>query len=304
MGTTNSPLYSNIKKGFDLKMKKHRYKGRKKLNKLKVSITVFLIVIAITLAVFGRYFYNSIREAYFTSKKFYFTSNLLTLGNQTYTYENWGGVDTYEIDVDLYSYANQLEKIDYDLEYWISCETSQTDKIKCTINSVDGPNRMDGIIYSDTNVSQVKICVTPLAQINKGESVKVLIKAGTEEPYKKEISCEVTIKVGDQIGNSYEIDDAENRDYAVLKLLNVQDTAVQVTLTFDPRVIRLDLNDEIYKNNEKIETTTINGTEYVRSIVFNMDKESAKNVKFYKVDTSKSYKYPNGDTSSIINVTL
>ena len=284
-------------------MGKHTNKN-KKINKLKIIIIVFFIILAITITVFGRYFYNSIRELYLTSKKFYFTSNLLTTGNQTYKYEDWGGVDTYEIDFDLYSYANQLEKIDYDLEYWVSCETTQTDKIKCSINTVDGPTNTNGIIYASTNVSQLKICVTPLVQINKGETVKVLIKAGTEEPYKKEISCEVTIKVGEQEGNSYEIEDVANRNYAILKLVNVQDTATQVTLKFDPREIRLDLNDEIYKNKENMETTTINGTKYINSITFNMEKESAKNVKFYKVDMSKSYKYPNGNTSSIIDVTI
>ena len=63
-------------------MKKH-----KKINKVKVAITIFIIVLLISMSVFGRYIYNTTREAYFTSKKFYFTSNLLTLDNQKYTYE-------------------------------------------------------------------------------------------------------------------------------------------------------------------------------------------------------------------------
>ena len=33
-----------------------------------------------------------------------------------------------------------------------------------------------------------------------------------------------------------------------------------------------------------------------------MDKESAKNIKFYKVDMSQDYTYPSGDTSCIISV--
>ena len=101
----------------------------KKLNIVKVSVCIFLIVLIIAIGVFGRYVYNGIREAYITSKAFYFTSDLLTLNNATYQYENWGGVDAYEINFDLYSYANALLRLNYDLEYSVSCETPDTDKV-------------------------------------------------------------------------------------------------------------------------------------------------------------------------------
>lgn len=102
----------------------------KKVIKIKLSVILLLVIIVIATTVFGRYVYNNIREAYFTSKEFYFTSDLLTLNNATYQYEDWGGVDAYEINFDLYSYANTLLRLDYDLEYQISCETPQTDKVK------------------------------------------------------------------------------------------------------------------------------------------------------------------------------
>ena len=43
----------------------------KKLNKFKIGILIILIIVALTITVFGRYIYNSIREAYFVpeSKK-------------------------------------------------------------------------------------------------------------------------------------------------------------------------------------------------------------------------------------------
>lgn len=277
---------------------------RRKLNKVKVGITIFLIVLLINITVFGRYFYNNIREAYFRSKQFYFTSNLLTLGGQTYTYENWGGLDTYEINVALYSYENKIMKLDYDLQYSISCEAVQSDKIKCAIGSKDGPTSQDGIIYKTTNTSNVAIYVTPLVQINKGETVKIKLKARTEVPYIKEISCEITLKVVQLLGNSYEIEDSENNEYALLKLKNISEGAVESTLEFDPTKLRLDLNDEIYKSNIRIETTTINGNNYVKKITFKIEAESTKYVKFYKVDKTQSYKYPNGEASSEINVII
>jgi len=102
----------------------------RKFNRIRNSVIVFLVIILIvTCSVFGRYIYYQAREAYFTSKAFYFTSDLLTLDNATYQYENWGGVDTYEINFDLYSYENTLLRLDYDLEYELSCETPDTDKV-------------------------------------------------------------------------------------------------------------------------------------------------------------------------------
>lgn len=106
------------------KTKRHR-----KLNKFKIATVIFILIIIVTLSVFGRYVYNGIREAYFTSRKFYFTSNLLTLNNPTYQYEDWGGVDTYNISFDLYSYANTLSRMEYDLDYSVSCETPDADKV-------------------------------------------------------------------------------------------------------------------------------------------------------------------------------
>ena len=102
----------------------------RKFNRIRNSVIVFLVIILIvTCSVFGRYIYYQAREAYFTSKAFYFTSDLLTLDNATYQYENRGGVDTYEINFDLYSYENTLLRLDYDLEYQLSCETPDTDKV-------------------------------------------------------------------------------------------------------------------------------------------------------------------------------
>lgn len=102
----------------------------RKFNRIRNSVIVFLVIILIvTCSVFGRYIYYQAREAYFTSKAFYFTSDLLTLDNATYQYENWGGVDTYEINFDLYSYENTLLRLDYDLQYELSCETPDTDKV-------------------------------------------------------------------------------------------------------------------------------------------------------------------------------
>ena len=283
-------------------------KEHKKINKVKVAITIFIVVLLIAISVFGRYIYNNAREAYFTSKKFYFTSDLLTLDNQKYTYEDWGGIDTYETSVDLYSYANKFLRLDYDLNYEISCESLSPDKIKCAFNSEDGPTSTTGVIYAKTadgredNVSKVGIYVVPLTQINKGETVTFSLKASTKEPYKKEISCEISLKVKELTTNTYKIEDVPGRNYAVLEIVNAKDTALQYTLTFDPKVIRIDTNDEICVNKISGTSTTVNGVQYLNKIVFNMNGETAKHIKFYKVDMSKDYTYPSGEANSVVNV--
>ena len=113
------------KKGLDMERKHARIRKKEK----RIKKIVILCILLILISVFGRYVYFQIREAYLTSKAFYFTSDLLTIDNAEYQYENWGGVDNYEINFDLYSYANTLLRLDYDLEYALSCETPDTDKI-------------------------------------------------------------------------------------------------------------------------------------------------------------------------------
>lgn len=289
----------NIRREFD------NMKKQKKLNKLKLGIVVILVVLALSISVFGRYIYNSVREAYFTARQFYFTSNILTANGARFQYNNWGGVDVYAIEFDLYSYLNVLERLDYDLNYTVTCSTEDADKIKCSINSYteSAPTTVTGTIPATTNISKVIIYITPLIQIEEGETVKIQVAASTSEPYQKTISCEFTVMRETPDGISYTIEDVENREYAILKMVNTSETGVEVTLEFDPSKLRIDSNNEIYINKKSIEKTTINGNEYVKKLIFDMSAESSKYVKFYKADKSKNYTYPGIQTTTPINIT-
>lgn len=281
-------------------------KKRRKLNKLKVGIVIFLIVFAFAITVFGRYMYNAVIEAYFSARQFYFSSDILITGGTTYTYDNWGGIDEYdEIGFDLYSYNNELSKLTYDLDYTVTCESLNPDKIQCSIVGTNGATTANGTIYATTNTSRVNILVKPIAEISEGETVKFKVTAKTEVPYKKEISCTFSLYIKLPEGNSYSIEDVAGRDYAVLKLVNRGQTATQAILEFDPNELRLDMNDEIYTDSDmlvEVETTTISGNLYVNKITFNISKESSKNVKFYKVDKSQNYSYPGVQATSAITV--
>ena len=84
-------------------------------------------------------------------------------------------------------------------------------------------------------------------------------------------------------------------------MINTHDTGGNVSLEFDPNVVRIDLNDEAYIN--RLEgSEEVNSDGYVEKFVFTMDKEYAKNIKFYKVDMTQDYTYPSGDTTSVITV--
>ena len=277
---------------------------KKKLNKLKVGIVVFLIMFAFAIAVFGRYVYNSVREAYLTAKQFYFTSNILTVNGAHYTYSNWNGIETYPIEFDLYTFMNQVTKLDYDLDYSVTCTTSDTSKITCTLND-SGTTTITGTIPATTNSSKVIVHVTPKNPLAEGDSVKVKVTASTTVPYQKTISCEFTLRRETPEGVSYTIEDVEQRDYALLKITNENASEKAITLSFDPTKIRIDSNDEIYVNRESsgMTTTTINGNSYVNKFVFKLDAETTRYVKFYKVEKAQNYTYPVVNPTSAIQVT-
>lgn len=81
-----------------------------------------------------------------------------------------------------------------------------------------------------------------------------------------------------------------------------------VTLQFNPNVLRIDTNDEVYINRDmttgKTEYATISDKQYVKKIVFEMPAETTKYVKFYKVDKSQNYTYPGVNATSPIQVTI
>ena len=287
---------------------------RRKLNKLKVGIVIFIVLLILSISVFGRYIYNAAIEGYFLARNFYFSSDILTVGgeNQVYTYDNWGGVGKFEdIIFDLYSYNNELSKLNYDLGYTVTCYPVTSDgsdeKIKCSVAGTNGAATGNGTIFATTNTSRVGIIVEPLegTVVEEGDTVSLIVSASTSEPYQKTISRKISLYINLPEGNSYSIEDVPGRDYAVLKLLNRMQSGTQVALEFDPNIVRLDLNDEVYTdtlNRIEVGTTTISGNTYINKIVFGIEAESAKNVKFYKVDKSEDYSYPGVGATSVITV--
>lgn len=264
--------------------------GNRKINKIKVSIVLIIIcILLLNLTGFGRYIYNTVKESYLTSKNFYFTSNLLEVNEPSYTYNNWSGSDVYKLDIELYSFENELLRADEDLDYNISCTTTST-KITCAVGSQAGTSTTTGTITTVTNEKVVSIYLIPNedADFVLGENVDITVTAYTTEPYSKTISADFTFVIT-AIGADYQIEDKENQNYALVKLKNTEAINTNVTLRFNPEVVRLDMNDEVYLNNISYQTEEIDEHDYVNEITFTLTEESSKNIKFYKVDKSQDY---------------
>ena len=161
------------------------------------------------------------------------------------------------------------------------------------------------------------------------------VETTATEPYTKTLSGTFALVVG-HYGLSYEIDDSINSPYLNIRITNTLDYYVVrqafgnytvgtqldvdtyldlsdtnkekcassiITLAFDPTEILLDMTSEEYQNALSVNTETINGYEYINSISFKIDAMSSNQIKFYKVDVSENYTYPNNNDSSIITVT-
>jgi hypothetical protein len=62
------------------------------------------------------------------------------------------------------------------------------------------------------------------------------------------------------------------------------------------------MNNQLVLDGEIKESQKIDGVEYADEVTIEMSGESTAKIKFYKVDKSENYTYPNGDKESVINV--
>ena len=149
----------------------------------------------LTVSVLGRYVYFHAKDRYLTSRKFYFSSDVLKTVAPTYRYTNWTGTDTYKIEIELYSFENELRKYDEDLEYTIKCTSFDSSKLNCTIDSLSGPVEKTGIIYASNNKETVTIYVTPKVALYQDQIFTVKIEASTDSPYSKTLSATYELEI-------------------------------------------------------------------------------------------------------------
>lgn len=199
------------------------------------------------------------------------------------------------------------------------------------------------IFQSSNNQDSFEFSVKPKATANlqNNDYVYVKITATSTSPYVAELIGEFNIKIG-TLGMSYKIEDKEYDPYCDVIVTNtldyyITDEAVGgfpagtsitindylalseadkekchsmiITLAFDSSVLRLDTTAGVYIDADKtndIEYETIGtdpGYQYIKQIRFKMNAEESKVIKFYKVNASQNYTYPNiNNTPPIVDV--
>ena len=298
----------------------------KKLTIIALIVLVGLLVLGLA---YAKYFLNTINNYILETKKFYFNSSVLTVNNKHYQINNWDGVSTYQITVDLNNRKNDERYTTSDIEYSVHIECDDT-KLTCTTN------KNNGIIRENEHTDSYQITVVPKVNFAAGESVSVNTYVESSSPYVKRLSATYDLNVvnskftyniedamGDLIMNLnltnsmayYEVEEAFG-SYSVGDeisnevYLTLSDTdkakcfSAKVTLTFDPNVVILDSTDESIKNrlSTNYQTTTINGNSYVSKYSFKVDAATNKKVIFYKVNPYTNYTYPIKNPTPIVQV--
>lgn len=283
-------------------------KRGKNINK-KIFIIVVIIITVLTIPAFARYTYNAVKEMYLASKDFYFTSNLLG-ENQSYT--NWGGAEAYVINFELYSYDNEYRKTENNVDTSIKASITsgkatcyiETDS-KTSTKGKSSANLSDTIKANNGYKMKVRVYVVPNEHLESDSVVNVKITAQSTSPYSKTLSSSIKLIASADFG-TFEIKDEVGANYATLNVSNYQQR--NVVLSFDPTVIRIDTNNTAFNTvdlENDVETTTIDGVDYISKITIRQSKETSKNIKFYKVNKSENYTYSknsNVGNTPIINV--
>ena len=277
--------------------------------------------------VVGRYITDNINNYFLRSGEFYFESDKLSKEGTTLQVDNWSGVDDYTITINMNSRKNNIEKATYDISYDINY--SSTDNVICNLS------KEEGIIYASTNTDYFNLTITPNTQLRTGDKVVVDIEVNSTSQYQKTLKGQFILVVG-QENISYQITDEVKSPYIELSITNTlsyytvresfgsykegdridTDTYLalseedknkcysgEIKIEFNPQEVLLDMTSEVYNKAKDIKTTLINGKNYINGFTINIDAISSVDIRFYKVDVTKDYTYPNANNESIIKVT-
>ena len=303
-------------------------KTRSKYKKKQLIIIIVILIALISLVVvFGRYITNSTNNYFLRSKEFYFESDKLSESGTLLQVDNWSGVDDYTITINMNSRKNNIEAATYDISYDIN--------YSCSDNAICNLSKTEGIIYASSNTDYFNLTITPNTQLRTGDRVVVDIEVNSTSEYKKTLKGQFILVVG-QENISYQITDEARSPYLELSITNTLsyytvresfenykvgdridgDTYLalsdanknkcysgEVRIEFDPKEVLLDMTSESYNTAKNVGTTVVNGQTYINSFTINIDAISSVDIRFYKVDVTKDYTYPNNNNDSIIKVT-
>ncbi len=300
----------------------------RKNRKISIIVVIALTIFLSVTAVYGRYIRNIIYDFLLETKAFYFNSTILHTNGKNYSIENWDGVSTYPLTIDLNNRKNDRRVTQSDIVYTISVQCPNT--VTCT-KSKNGDT-----IHPEDTLETFQVFVTPIQNFYEGDTVSVTVSVTSSLPYEKTMSATYTIGV-EKSSFMYEIIDTSGQKYLLVNLVNsISYYEVQtafgsysagdklsieeynnldatdrancfsaiVTLTFDPSVLELDMSDTNYVHRlpTNYQEIPIGGFQYVKKFSFKVDASSSSSVLFYKNDVSMNYTYPIINSSSIVQV--
>lgn len=308
--------------------KRYQFKIKNNLKKTQILLIMAILICIISfIVIFGRYLTNNVNDFFVRSKEFYFYSDKLEEDTAVFQVDNWSGVDDYVITVNMNSRKNNLKAASYDIGYTIS--------YTCSDNAICQLSKTEGIIYSNNNSDYFNLTITPNRQLETGDKVVVEIEAKSTAKYQKTLKGKFTLVVGKE-KLSYQITDKPQNPYMELSLTNTLSyyivneafgnysvnnkididtylalteenkakcSSAIVTISFSPEQVLLDITNESYSKAKNIETTTVNGKTYINKFTILIDAISSTDLRFYKVDVSKDYTYPNGNEPSVLSIT-
>lgn len=281
-------------------MTRRRRKNNNKIIPILIVLTILAFLVPIMTSL-SKYVYNAIHDYYLGTKGFYFNSDKLSSNHSEFEIaNNWSGAETYTITINLNSKKNDLVFAETDIDYEI--EYTHSDNIECTISKTSGT--IIGSANGGINEDYFIITINPAAgtSLPNGATTWVEIEVTSTSPYVATLSGKLMVGVGTEDIN-YEIMDSVNNPYLEVNITNSLNTGKDVTLSFDPNVILLDMTNKFTLNSSAKTTVQINGYDYVNTVTSYVGSLETITVKFYKVDPSQDYTYQAGDTKTPV-VTL
>ena len=304
------------------------------IRKHKKASTVLLILLVLLLLFglsYAKYVYDIVDSYILETKGFYFNSSVMSITGKNYNINNWDGVNSYTLMVDVNSKKNEEKYTTHDISYDITCKCP--DNVRCELS------KESGIIYQDKKTDSFQVTMIPNKAIPEGQEIRIEVVATSNSPYTKSLSA--VYHVGVLKSNfTYSIEDSVNSKYLMLNVtnsvayyevekaflnynvgdkvslddyVNLSDEnkkkcfSAKVTVTLPADVLALDMTAKSYLHmteNSQVDTTLSDGYKYVKSYTFLLDATASEKILFYKNDISKDYTYPIVNDSSIIDVSV
>lgn len=205
---------------------------------LFIIVQIFIRVIVPATVTFSRYVYKVARNFYFNSVAFYFNSDKLAEDDSAkFESDNWSGVDTYSVKINMDSKKNINEVTKENVNYNIKADYKVFDKngkeytedlVDFVIAGVTEQeyNPDEGInksISKESNLSDFdfSISLKPNVTLENGDYVFVTITTTSTKPYTKTLKGTFKIIIG-KLGMSYQIEDEAYSPYLNVIITNTR----------------------------------------------------------------------------------